>query len=85
MFELARFYTRAETAGDLYQRYSTAAQVDVWPHLEEGPSAFWKPDGDLRPEIKADVQRLRDFRELQGRQVQRAIVLREELRRASDN
>lgn len=85
MFELARFYTRAETAGDLYQRYSAAAQVYFWPHLDEGPAAFWEPDGDLRFEIKAHVQRLRDFRELQGKQVRRAIVLREELKRASEN
>ena len=29
MFELARFYMRADSAGDLYQRYASAAQVDV--------------------------------------------------------
>jgi hypothetical protein len=85
MFELARFYTRAETAGDLYQRYSSAAQAYVWPHLDEGPAAFWEPEGDLRFEIKAHVQRLRDFRDLQGKQVRRAIALRKELKRASKN
>lgn len=83
MFELARFYTRAETVGDLYQRYSAAAQVDVWPHLKKGPSAFWQPDGSLRPEIEAHVQRLRDFRAWQGAQNRRAIVLRQKLNRAS--
>ena len=85
MFELARFYTRAETVGDLYQRYSAAAQVDVWPHLQKGPGAFWRPDGSLRPEIEAHVQRLRDFRAWQGTQNRRAIVVREKLRRASSD
>ena len=28
-YELARFYTRANSVGDLYQRYSAAAQVEV--------------------------------------------------------
>jgi hypothetical protein len=85
MFELARFYTRAETVGDLYQRYSAAAQVHVWPHLDEGPDAFWEPNGDLRFEVAAHVQRLRDFHAWQGRQVSRAIILREKLKRASED
>ena len=85
MFELARFYTRAETVGDLYQRYSTGAQVYVLPHLREGPTAFWGPDGDLRFEIAAHVQRLRDFRIWQGTQNRRAIILRDKLKRAMEN
>jgi hypothetical protein len=84
MFELARFYTRAESAGDLYQRYSAAAQIHVWPHLDEGSAAFWEPDGDLRLEIAAHVQRLRDFRDRQGRLSQEAKALRQKLKRASD-
>ena len=82
MFELARFYTRAETVGDLYQRYSEAAQVYVWPHLDEGPSAFWEPNGVLKFEIKAHVQRLRDFQTWQGKQAQYAIAMRQKLRKA---
>lgn len=83
MFELARFYTRAETVGDLYQRYSTAAQVSVWSRVDEGRSAFWQPDGQLRPEIKTHVQRLRDFRDMQGKQVQGAVNLRKKLKKAA--
>lgn len=84
-FELARFYTRANSVGDLYQRYSTAAQADVWPQLRKGPAAFWEADGDLRYEIEAHVQRLRDFRDRQGKLSQEAKILREKLERASDN
>ncbi len=85
MFELARFYTRAESAGDLYQRYSAGAQTAVWPHLAEGPAAFWEPDGDLRYEVAAHVQRLRDFRVRQGKLGQEARMLRDKLKRASSN
>ena len=60
-YELARFYNRADSAGILYQRYSEGAQTYVWPYLTDGSSAFWKPDGKLRPEVLASVQRLRDF------------------------
>lgn len=84
MFELARFYTRADSAGDLYQRYASSAQADVWPHLAEGPTAFWKPDGNLRYEIAAHVQRLRDFRDRQGKLSAQAKSLREKLNRESD-
>lgn len=85
MFALARFYTRADTVGDLYQRYSAAGQVHVWPHLGKGPGAFWEPDGDLRPEIEVHVQRLRDFRIWQGRQVRLATELRQRVKQASES
>lgn len=85
MFELARFYTRASSVGDLYQRYSAGGQVDVWPHLQEGPDAFWKPNGILRYEIAAHVQRLRDFRDRQGGLSQEARLLRQQIKKASAN
>jgi hypothetical protein len=82
-YELARFYVRADSVGDLYQRYSTGAQTYVWPHLHEGPSAFWEPDGKLKFEVQAHVQRLRDFRDRQGAQNRAAIALKEKLRVAA--
>lgn len=82
-FELARFYNRADSAGDLYVRYATAAQADVWPRLNEGPDAFWEADGDPSPEVKAHVQRLRDFRELQKLRVDEAREVRAKLRQAA--
>lgn len=78
-FELARFYNRAKSAGDLYQRYSAGAQGDVWPRMREGPKAFWQADGRLRPEIMADVQRLRDFRDRQAELGREARQLRDRL------
>ncbi|HEY0629779.1 MAG TPA: hypothetical protein VGD23_10675 [Sphingomicrobium sp.] len=83
MFELARFYMRADSAGDLYQRYASSAQIDVWPHLAKGPSAFWDTNGELRYEIAAHVQRLRDFRDRQGKLSVQARSLREKLKSES--
>ncbi len=80
-YELARFYNRAETAGILYQRYSAAAQAEVWPRLNEGPKAFWTADGGLTPATKAHVQRLRDFRDRARANSAEASVLRSKLRR----
>ena len=59
------------------------AQVSVWSRVDEGRSAFWQPDGQLRPEIKTHVQRLRDFRDMQGKQVQGAVNLRKKLKKAA--
>jgi hypothetical protein len=81
-YELARFYNRAQSAGDLYQRYASGAEVDIWPRLREGPSAFWQ-GGQLRPGVATDVQRLREFRERQGELSREADQLLIRLRRAS--
>lgn len=82
-YELARFYNRADSLGDLYQRYSEGAQTYVWPYLEDGPTAFWQPNGKLRPEVIASVQRLRDFEQRLGDLDWEAQQLRAKLRRAS--
>jgi hypothetical protein len=82
-FELARFYNRADSVGNVYQRYVIAAQTDIWPRVDEGAAAFWEPDGDMKVETRAHVQRLRDFRERQRKLDQEAALLREKLRASS--
>ena len=84
-FELARFYNRAKSVGDLYQRYAAGAQVDIWPRLQEGTQAFWTPDGRVRPEVATDVQRLRDFRDRQAELGKEARELRVKLRNSCRN
>ena len=78
-FELARFYNRAKSVGDLYQRYAISAQTDIWPQLDTGSEAFWIDD-ELRPDIAAVIQRLRDFRERQSELGKEAFTLRAKLR-----
>jgi hypothetical protein len=82
-FELARFYNRADSVGTVYQRYVIAAETDIWPRVDEGPTAFWEPDGTMKVETRAHVQRLRDFRERQRKLDQEAALLREKLRASS--
>lgn len=84
-YELARFYNRADSAGNLYQRYSTDAQTYIWPYLGRGPGAFWGPNGEPRPEVLVFVQRLRDFRQRQGELGREAQKLRTKLRRAASS
>ena len=80
-YELARFYNRAQTAGILYQRYSSAAQADVWPYLRDGPDAFWISPGKPRPQVRAHVQRLRDYRDRARANIVEARQLREKIAR----
>lgn len=82
-YELARFYNRADSAGNLYQRYSEGAQTSIWPYQAEGPAAFWGPEGEPRPEVVASVQRLRDFRQRQRELGQEAFQLRAKLRHSA--
>lgn len=82
-YELARFYNRADSAGNLYQRYSENAQTYIWPYQAEGSAAFWGAEGKLRPEVVASVQRLRDFRQRQKELGREAFQLRAKLRSAA--
>lgn len=81
-FELARYYNRAQSSSDQYRRYVAFADTAVWPFLDEGPGAFWQPDGKLRPEIEAHVERLRVFRTRQRALVEDAQQLRAQISRA---
>ena len=83
-YELGRFYNRARTAGELYRSYAESARVHVWPHLAQGPNAFWEADGDLKPEMKVHLQRLRDYRERQRALGEEARMLRSKLKQAAD-
>lgn len=85
LFELARFYNRANSVGDLAQRYLASAQAEVWPYLDDGPPAFWETDGDPKPSVRVHVARLRAFRDRQGQLVREAKALRSKLERAADD
>lgn len=84
-YELGRFYNRARTVGEIYRGYAESARVNVWSRLDEGPDAFWEPDGDLKPEMKVHLQRLREFRQRQGALGEEARVLRAKLKQAAGN
>jgi hypothetical protein len=76
-FSLAKFYGRAESSGDRYQRYNSFTENRVLPYL--GQPAVFYDGGKLRPEYAAYVERLRDFRDdghqliVQARQLRDAL------------
>ena len=82
-YELGRYYNRARTSGALYRDYAESARVHVWPFLSDGPDAFWQPDGELKPEIRVHLQRLRDFRDRQRSLMEEAQVLRAKLKQSA--
>lgn len=76
-FELAKFYGRAESSGDRYQRYNMFTENRVLPYLGQ-PAVFYE-GGRLRPEYAAYVERLRDFRDDGHRLIIQARQLRDAL------
>ena len=82
-FELGRYYNRARTAGDLHRAYADSARVHVRPFLADGRSAFWNPDGSLKPDIQVHLLRLRDYRERQAALVTEARLMRQKVRQAA--
>ena len=59
-FELSLFYTRQESLGERNVRYITTAERDI---LTLGPEqrGVYAPDGKLKPQYAAFVDRLRDL------------------------
>lgn len=78
-FRLARFYGRADSSGDRYQRYNAFTEERVLPYLGQ-PEVFYD-GGKLRPEYAAYVERLRDFRDDGHELIMRAEELRDALPR----
>lgn len=59
LFRLALLFSRADSFGERYLRYNEVSERDVLPHLDD-PAHFYV-GGDLRPDIAAYVERLRDL------------------------
>jgi len=68
-FRLARFYSRADSVGDHYQRYNNFSEERVLPYVADR-DAFYDRSESLKPEFAAYVDRLRDLN-----REERAIVL----------
>jgi hypothetical protein len=79
-FSLARFYTRADSFGDRYQRYNSFTELQVLPYVSD-MQRFYRPSGRLKPEYAAYVDRLRDLNREMHSQVVEAAALRDSLPR----
>jgi hypothetical protein len=79
-FRLARFYSRADSVGDRYQRYNSFSEERVLPYASD-KAVFYDRDGKLKPEFAAYVDRLRDIRREEEAIVVEAGNLRDALPR----
>jgi hypothetical protein len=79
-FQLARFYNRADSFGERYLRYNEFTETQVLPYLND-TDRFYGPNGRLKPEYAAYVDRLRDLKREQHSQVVEAAELRDTLPR----
>jgi hypothetical protein len=59
-FKLAVFYHRADSFGDRYLRYNAFTEERVLPFIDN-PTTFYAPNGQLKPEYRAYVDRLGDL------------------------
>ena len=79
-FKLARFYSRADSFGDRYQRYNSFTETQVLPYISD-TRRFYDESGRLKPEYAAYVDRLRDLNREMHSQVIEAAALRDSLPR----
>lgn len=60
VFKIARFFSRGDGLGDRYQRYNAFTESQLLPHLTD-TAHFYGPDGKLRADYAAHVDRLREI------------------------
>lgn len=65
-FRLTEFFNRVDSWGDKYARYNAFTEDRVMPNLTGNTDAFYTPEGKLRGEYRAYVDRLRDIAKLGG-------------------
>lgn len=59
--DLTFYYSELEGVGRKYIRYVEFVEDQVLPGLLEGSTAFYLPDGTIRPVFRANMDRLREF------------------------
>lgn len=69
LFDLSFFYSELEGVGQKYIRYVIVVEDEVLPGAVKGEKAFYAPDGNLLPEFRANMDRLRDFQVETRRQI----------------
>lgn len=78
VFKIARFFSRGDGLGDRYQRYNAFTESHVLPNLNE-TALFYGPDGKLRADYAAHVDRLREILSVNDKLTREAADLRRTL------
>lgn len=63
LFDLAFFYSELSGVGRKYVRYVTFVEGRLLPQLIEGEDGFYDARGRLRPEFRANMDRLREYQQ----------------------
>ncbi|MEM8601070.1 MAG: hypothetical protein AAGF99_14215 [Bacteroidota bacterium] len=63
LFDLTYFYSELDGIGQKYVRYITFVEDEVLPGVIAGPEIFYDADGRLRPRFRANMERLREYRQ----------------------
>jgi len=75
IFDLAFFYSEQNGVGLKYVRYATFVEDRVLPALIDGVDGFYDAHGRLRPEFRANMDRLKEFERENVRMTQWANCL----------
>jgi len=60
MFDLGYYYSELDGIGVKFIRYSGFVESQILPHLDD-PQAFYDDAGNLKPEYRQNMQRLREW------------------------
>lgn len=61
LFDLGYYYSERRGIGERYVDYARFVEREVLPYEDRDPARFYGPDGQLRPEFAANMERLRDW------------------------
>jgi hypothetical protein len=61
LFDLVYFYSELDGIGQRYVRYITFVENEVLPGIIAGNQVFYDENAELKPEFKANMERLRDY------------------------
>lgn len=80
VFELGFFYNEISGVGDRYVRYVQFVESEVLPLMKTGSAAFYNESQDrLLPRFEANMDRLREYKEMASGQLTWAECLRDRL------
>jgi hypothetical protein len=82
VLEIARFFSRGDSWGDRYYRYNVFTETEVLPYLAQ-PQRFYGPNGKLRPEYAAHIDRLREVMAVNDAMGDEAAKIRAKLKERS--
>jgi hypothetical protein len=76
LFDFARFFNRMDSFGERYIRYNQFSEERFLPVVEQGATAFYRPDGSLKPDFREHLERFRELRQMEKALLAEGVELR---------